>query len=76
MGWGTFASGIVEAFNRVTARWWGTQTKEQDSLEAQAEHAADEKNLCLHADPPDLDGANRWARELQRLHRAIAAKRG
>jgi hypothetical protein len=66
----------MEAFNRVTARLWGTQTKEQDSLEAQAEHADEEKRKALAAQPPDLDGASRWASELRRLHRAIAAKRG
>lgn len=63
-----------EAGNRLMRRLWGDQTKEQDSLEAQADHAATEKQAAL--DRGDLAGANHWGGELKRLHREIAAKRG
>ena len=76
MAWSTALSEIFEAINKGLSRYWGSQTKEMDSLEAQVEHAATKKREALDAHPPDVAAANRWAYELQRLHDEITAKRG
>lgn len=74
MGWGEAMAAIFSVAKTVLDRMWGSQTSEQDSLEAQADHAARERRAAL--DGGDLDAANFWAGELRRLHDEIAAKRG
>lgn len=76
MSWSTAISEVFEAINKGLSRYWGTQTKEMDKLEAQAEHAAVEKRKALDAHPPDVHTASYWDRELKRLHQEITAKRG
>lgn len=76
MAWSTAISEVFEVINRGLHRWWGSQTREMDSLESRVEHAAVEKRKALDARPPDLDAANRWDRELKRLYQEIAAKQG
>lgn len=75
MAWSTALTGFFEVVNKGWNYFLGTQNREQRSLEAQAEHAAEEKRKAMDAYPPDLGAANRWQRELQRLQREIAAKR-
>jgi hypothetical protein len=76
MAWSEAVAGFFEAFNRGWKYFVGEQSREQRTLEAQADHAAEEKQKALDAYPPDIDAANRWNRELQRVHREIAAKGG
>jgi hypothetical protein len=74
MGWSDAIAAVFGTAKKVLDRLWGTQTREMDTLEAQADHAATEKQAAL--DGGDLRAVNFWDGELKRLHREIAAKRG
>lgn len=75
MSWGDAIAAVFGTTKKVLDRLWGEQTREMDKLEAQAEHAAQEKWKALSGYPPDLAGVNKWDTRLKQLRREIDAKR-
>lgn len=76
MSWSDAIAAVFGTVKKTMDRLWGTQTREMDILEAQADAVAQKKWAALAATPPDLVTVNRCDRELRRLHNEIAAKRG
>ncbi len=87
MGWGSAASGFFEALNRGMARFWGTQTRDEATLETQGERALAGRREALAklkgaSDEEDdeeisiqLGLVNRFDTELRRVRRAATAQR-
>lgn len=76
MSWG-IAVAFFLGLLKMLLKWLGfAQTRELGELEEEADEAAEKKREAMDADPPDLDAADHWTRELMRLHAEISAKRG